>query len=57
VKLVNAELLREKIIGPLPSAISIRDDQAGAVLRHRDDTRAEIERMTVALRTILSKPV
>jgi glycine dehydrogenase subunit 1 len=58
VKLVNAELLREKIIGPLPLGGSYPELTKRALFCVTETTpRAEIERMTVALRKILSKPV
>ena len=58
VKLVNAELLKEKIIGPLPLG-SFYPDQTkrGLVCVTEVTPRAEIERLAAALRTILSKPV
>jgi glycine dehydrogenase subunit 1 len=58
VKLVNAELLREKIIGPLPLGSFYADLTKRALFCVTETTaRAEIERMTAALRQILSKPV
>jgi glycine dehydrogenase subunit 1 len=58
VKLVNAELLREKIIGPLPLGSFYPDLTKRALFCVTETTpRAEIERMTAALRQILSKPV
>jgi glycine dehydrogenase subunit 1 len=58
VKLVNAELLREKIIGPLPLGSFYSDLTKRALFCITETTtRAEIERMTAAVRQILSKPV
>jgi glycine dehydrogenase subunit 1 len=58
VKLVNAELLREKIIGPLPLGSYFPDLTKRALFCVTETTsRAEIERMAAAIREILSKPV
>ncbi len=58
VKLVNAELLREKIIGPLPLGSFYTDlTKRGLFCVTETTPRAEIERMAAALRKILSKPV
>jgi len=58
VKLVNAELLREKIIGPLPLGNFYSELTKRALFCITETTpRTEIERMTTALRQILSKPV
>src|SRR3979490_301141 len=58
VKLVNAELMREKIIGPLPLGNFYPDlTKRGLFCVTETPTRAEIERMTAALRQILSKQV
>jgi glycine dehydrogenase subunit 1 len=58
VKMVNAELLREKIIGPLPLGSFYPELTKRALFCVTETTtRAEIERMTAALRRILSKPV
>ena len=58
VKLVNAKLLQEKIIGPLPLGSFYPElTKRGLFCVTETTTRAEIERMTAALRTILSKPV
>jgi glycine dehydrogenase subunit 1 len=58
VKMVNADLLREKIIGPLPVGSFYADLTKRALFCVTETTtRAEIERMTAALRQILSKPV
>jgi len=55
---VNAGLLREKIIGPLPLGSFYTDLTKRALFCVTETTsRAEIERMTAALRQILSKPV
>jgi hypothetical protein len=58
VKLVNAELLREKIIGPLPLGSFFSDlTKRGLFCVTETTPRAEIERMTAAIGQILSKPV
>jgi glycine dehydrogenase subunit 1 len=58
VKMVNAELLREKIIGPFPLGSFYPELTKRALFCVTETTtRAEIERMTAALRRILSKPV
>ena len=58
VKMVNAALLREKIIGPLPLGSFYADLTKRALFCVTETTpRAEIERMAAALRQILSKPV
>jgi glycine dehydrogenase subunit 1 len=58
VKLVNAELLREKIIGPLPLGSFYPDlTKRGLFCVTETTPGTEIERMTSALRQILSKPV
>ncbi len=58
VKMVNADLLREKIIGPLPLGSQYADLTKRALFCVTETTsRAEIERMAGAIREILSKPV
>jgi glycine dehydrogenase subunit 1 len=58
VKLVNAKLLQEKIIGPLPLGSFYPElTKRGLFCITETTTRSEIERMTAALRKILSKPV
>jgi glycine dehydrogenase subunit 1 len=58
VKMINAELLREKIIGPLPLGSFYPELTKRALFCVTETTtRAEIERMTAALRRILSKPI
>jgi glycine dehydrogenase subunit 1 len=58
VKMVNADLLREKIIGPLPLGGTYADLTKRALFCVTETTsRAEIERMAAAVREILSKPV
>src|SRR5216684_279808 len=58
VKLVNAALLREKIIGPLPLGGFYADLTKRALFCVTETTpRTEIERMAAAIRQILSKPV
>src|SRR6202048_2825119 len=57
VKLVNAKLLQEKIIGPLPLGSFYPElTKRGLFCVTETPTRAEIERMTAALRRILSNP-
>ena len=58
VKLVNAELLRDKIIGPLPLGSYFADlTKRGLFCVTETTSRAEIERMAAAIREILSKPI
>src|ERR1700720_814278 len=58
VKMLNAELLREKIIGPLPLGSFYPDLTKRALFCVTETTsRGEIERMAAALRQILSNPV
>jgi len=58
VKMVNADLLREKIIGPLPLGSFYPELTKRALFCVTETTtRTEIERMTAALRQILSKPI
>jgi glycine dehydrogenase subunit 1 len=58
VKMVNADLLRKKIIGPLPLGSSYADLTKRALFCVTETTsRVEIERMVAAVREILSKPV
>jgi len=58
VRLVNAELLREKIIGPLPLGGFYPDlTKRGLFCVTETTPRVEIERMAAAIRQILSKPV
>ena len=58
VKMVNAALLREKIIGPLPLGSFYADLTKRALFCVTETTpRVEIERMAAALRQILSEPV
>jgi glycine dehydrogenase subunit 1 len=58
VRLVNAELLKHEIIGPLPIGSFYADLTKRALFCVTETTsRAEIERMAVAVRDILSKPV
>ena len=58
VKLVNAELLRRKIIGPLPVGSFFSDlTKRGLFCVTETISRAEIERMAEAIREILSKPI
>ena len=58
VKMINAELLREKIIGPLPLGSFYPElTKRGLFCVTETTPRSEIERMTAALGQILSKPV
>jgi glycine dehydrogenase subunit 1 len=58
VRLVNAELLREKIIGPLPLGSSFADlTKRGLFCVTETVSRGEIERMAEAIRDILAKPI
>ena len=58
VRLVNAELLDRKIIGPLPIGSFYADLTKRALFCATETTsRAEIERMAAAIRDILAKPV
>ncbi len=58
VKLINAELLRRKIIGPLPVGSYFTElTKRGLFCVTETISRAEIERMAEAIRDILSKPI
>jgi glycine dehydrogenase subunit 1 len=58
VKLVNAELLKDKIIGPLPLGNFYPDLTKQALLCVTETTsRAEIERLAASLRRALEQPV
>ena len=58
VKLVNAELLRRKIIGPLPVGSYFTElTKRGLFCVTETISRAEIQRMAEAIRDILSKPI
>jgi glycine dehydrogenase subunit 1 len=58
VKLINAELLRRKIIGPLPLGSYFPDlTKRGLFCVTETISRAEIERMAEAIREILAKPI
>ena len=58
VKMVNAELLRHNIIGPLPIGSYFPDLTKRALFCVTETiSRAEIERMAEAVREILSKPI
>jgi glycine dehydrogenase subunit 1 len=58
VKMVNAELLRRNIIGPLPVGSYFSDLTKRALFCVTETiSRAEIERMADAVRDILSKPI
>ncbi len=58
VKMVNAELLKYKIIGPLPVGSYFSDLTKRALFCVTETiSRAEIERMAEAIRDILSKPI
>jgi glycine dehydrogenase subunit 1 len=58
VKLINAELLRHKIIGPLPLGSSYPDQtKRGLFCVTETMPRGEIERLAAAVRQTLDKPV
>ncbi len=58
VKIVNASLLREKIIGPLPLGSFYPElSKRGLVCVTETTTRAEIERLAAALRKALAEPL
>jgi len=58
VKMVNAELLKHNIIGPLPIGSYFADlTKRGLFCVTETVSRAEIERMVAAIREILSKPI
>jgi glycine dehydrogenase subunit 1 len=58
VKLINAELLREKIIGPLPLGTHYPElTKRGLVCVTETMPRAEIERMAAAVKKILATPL
>ena len=58
VKMVNAELLRRNIIGPLPVGSYFSDLTKRALFCVTETiSRVEIERMAEAVREILSKPI
>jgi glycine dehydrogenase subunit 1 len=58
VRLINADLLREKIIGPLPLGRSYPElTKCGLVCVTETTTRAEIERFAASVRTALLQPV
>jgi glycine dehydrogenase subunit 1 len=58
MKMINAELLREKIIGPLPLGHFYPDQtKRGLVCVTETMPRAEIERLAECIKRILSKPV
>jgi len=58
VKIVNASLLREKIIGPLPLGSFYPElSKRGLVCVTETTTRAEIEHLAAALRKALAEPL
>jgi glycine dehydrogenase subunit 1 len=58
MKMINAELLREKIIGPLPLGQFYPDQtKRGLVCVTETMPRAEIERLAECIKRILSRPV
>jgi glycine dehydrogenase subunit 1 len=58
VKLINAALLREKIVGPLPLGTFYPDQtKRGLVCVTETMPRSEIERLAALLEKILAKPV
>jgi glycine dehydrogenase subunit 1 len=58
VKLVNAALLREKIVGPLPlGSLYPELTKRGLLCVTETTSRSEIERLAAAIRKILSQPL
>ncbi len=58
VRMINAELLKEKIIGPLALGIFYPDQtKRGLLCVTETTTRAEIERLAASLGEILKRPV
>jgi len=58
VKMINAELLRRKIIGPLPIGSYFAElTKRGLFCVTETISRTEIERMAEAIREILAKPI
>jgi len=58
VKLINAALLREKIIGPLPLGTQYPElTKRGLVCVTETISRAEIERLAAAIKKVLATPV
>jgi glycine dehydrogenase subunit 1 len=58
VRLINAELLREKIIGPLPLGANYNElTKCGLVCVTETMARAEIERLAAAIKRILETPL
>ena len=58
VRLVNADLLREKIIGPLPLGPFYPDlTKCGLVCVTETTSREEIDRLAASVRRILTDPV
>jgi glycine dehydrogenase subunit 1 len=58
VKLINADLLREKIIGPLPLGLHYPElTKRGLVCVTETMPRAEIERLAAAIKRILATPL
>jgi glycine dehydrogenase subunit 1 len=58
VRLVNAQLLREKIIGPLPLGQFYPDlTKCGLVCVTETTSREEIDRLATSIRRILAEPV
>jgi glycine dehydrogenase subunit 1 len=58
VKLINAELLREKIIGPLPLGLHYPElTKRGLVCVTETMPRSEIERLAAAIKRILERPL
>jgi glycine dehydrogenase subunit 1 len=58
VKLVNRELLRRKIVGPLPLGVSYPElTKCGLVCVTETSPRGEIERLAASIREILAEPL
>jgi len=58
VKILNSELLREKIVGPLPLGTSYPElTKHGLVCVTETTTRADIEKLAGAVKRALEKPL
>jgi glycine dehydrogenase subunit 1 len=58
VKTINADLLREEIIGPLPLGMFYPEQtKRGLVCVTETTSRAEIERLAASVRRVLEKPI
>ena len=58
MRIINGELLKEKIAGPLPLGTAYPElTKHGLVCVTETTSRAEIERFAAALKNILSRPM